>query len=275
MIETGPTPDVFRIDFGKARRTRRPTFGQVLEGAFVRAAHPVVVDGHAIAQAICKVMDACTFADVQGRAWLWNEYCVFLAREDHDRLRDVEDMLAHDLLSLLNEEVLRREARMPDGFLVRLLVDEGNELVPGRGVVRVRHRKDTASAPTVAGEITMRSDRLVRAPRDPSPTDRAAGLRVVCAAGSVEIAEGRMSTLGRANPEGGPSHVALPGATGKVSRKHLSVLVDGDSVRLRREPGANPVQVDGRALADGEEVTTTLPVELALSNGDWRGTLCR
>ena len=67
MIETGPTPDVFRIDFGKARRTRRPTLGQVLEGAFVRAAHPVVVDGHAIAQAICKVMDACTFADVPGR----------------------------------------------------------------------------------------------------------------------------------------------------------------------------------------------------------------
>lgn len=275
MIESGGSPDVFVVDFARARRTRKATFGQVLESAFVRTPVPVVVDGHAIGQAICRVMDACTFADVQGRAWLWNEYCVFLSREDHDRLRDVEDMLSHDLLALLNEEVLRRDARMPDGFLVRLLVDESNDVKPGRGVVRVRHRKDTGAAPTVAGEITMRSDRLPGPVRDASPTERGVGPRLVSAGGTVAVEEGRECVLGRADPSAGGGHVALPGATGKVSRRHVRVHVEGESVRVRREAGANPVQVDGAPLAEGEEVSTSLPVELVLSNGDWRGTLCR
>ncbi len=275
MIEPGSTPDSFLVDFARVKRARKSTLGQMLEGAFVRSSAPVVVDGHAIGQAICRVMDACTFADVQGRAWLWNEYCVILSRADHDRLRDVEELLAHDLLALLNEEVLRREARMPDGFLVRLLVDEGDELPPGRGVLRVRHRKDTAQAPKVPGEITMRSDKLGSVGKGNAPTEREVGLRLVSAGGNVGIMESGWVTLGRADGGGGADQLALPGATAKVSRRHVSVRVVGEEVSVRREPGANPVQANGRALAEGDVVSMSLPVELVLSNGDWRGTLCR
>jgi hypothetical protein len=275
MIEAGTTPDCFLVDFARTKRPRKATLGQAIESAFVRAPVAVVVDGHALGQAICRVMDACTFADVQGRAWLWNEYSVFLSREDHDRLRDVEEILSRDLLALLNEEVLRREARMPDGFLIRLLVDEGNELPPGRGVIRVRHRRDTAQPPTVAGEITMRSDKL-GAPDSSSPhTLRDMGLRLVCEAGSVAVPEAGWVVVGRADPGAESGHLALPGATGKVSRRHVGLRVIGEEVSVRREAGANPVQANGRPLADGELVSMLLPVELVLSNGDWRGRLCR
>ncbi len=277
MIRTGSTPGTFLVDFSKAKRKKRASLGAALEGVFVRVPAPALVDGLAIAQAICAVMDACDFADVHGRVWLWNDYAVFLARADHDRLRDVEELLRRDLMVLLNEEIVRREARMPDGFQVRLLVsDEGEEIVAGAGVVRVKHAKDLGQTPAVPGEITMRSDRIVK-PSAPAPdtTDRDTGLRVRSGAGSATLPEGRRVCLGRAAPDAGADHVALPGAGGKVSRRHVGVLVKGAEAEVQREPGANPVEVGGRALGDGESVTVALPVELSLSLGAWKGTLCR
>lgn len=275
MITRGTSPDTFLVDFAKARRTRKASLGASIESLFVRAPAPVTVDGHAIAQAICGVMDACDFADVQGRPWLWNEYSLFLARPDHDRLREVEELLRSDLLALLNEEIVRRDARMPEGFVVRLLVDEADELGDGRGVLRVRHRKDLAVAPAAPGEITMRADKIARpAPRPPDSTERDGGVQVRCGAGATSLAEGRPLVLGRAHPDNGPD-VALPGASGKVSRRHVSVTVRGGEAEFTRLLGSNPVEVGGRALAEGESALVALPAELSLGGGAWRGTVAR
>ena len=277
MITPGSVPDVWTVDFARTKRKKRSqSFGGALEGMFTRAPVPVTVDGQAIAQAICAAMDACEFTDVRGRAWLWNEYCLFLSAADHTRLRDLEATLQTDLLQLLNEEIVRRDARMPDGFLVRLLVDEAEEVPVGTGVLRVRHRKDLAQAQVVPGEITVRADRPKAVPpRPPESTERDSGLRVVSATGGFAIPEGRRIVLGRAGPEAGADHVAIPGASGKINRKHLGVLVRGSTVEVTREAGANPVDVGGNAVAEGVTVAVPLPVELSLSNGAWRGTLTR
>lgn len=275
MIRVGEGPDSFKVDFSRARRKKRPTIGAAIESVFVRAPAPVTVDGHALAQAICAVMDACDFADVHGRVWLWNEYSVFLSRADHDRLRDVEEALRRDLMVLLNEEMVKREARMPEGFLVRLLVDDAEEVAAGAGVVRVRHRKDLTVAPVVPGEITMRADRIHQPTPRPDVTDRDAGLRLRSADGAVAVPEGRRVCLGRAAPDAGADHVALPGAGAKVNRRHLAVRVVGAQAEITREAGANPVEAGGRSLAEGETVSVALPVELSLSHGAWKGTLCR
>ena len=276
MIKRGTSSDQFVVDFSKVPRKKKVSLGVALESVFVRAPTPVTVDGHALARAVCGVMDQCDFADVQGRPWLWNEYAVFLSRPDLDRLRDVEEVLRRDLLTLLNEEIVRRDARMPDGFLVRLLADEELEVPVGAGVIRVRHRKDLATAPVVAGEITMRADKLA-APARPSPdaTERDAGLRVRSTGGAAAIPEGRRVSLGRASPELDGGHVALPGAGTRINRKQVGVLVRGNEAEISREVGANPVEVAGQALAEGEVVRVSLPVELSLSHGAWKGTLCR
>ncbi len=275
MITRGANAGTFLVDFSKARRSRKG-IGKSIESIFVRAPAPVTVDGQALAQAIVAVMDACDFTDVQGRAWLWNEYRIFLSRPDHDRLRDVEDALRTDLLSLLNEEIVRRDARMPEGFLVALVVDEGDELNEGRGVLRVRHRKDLAQAPVVPGEITMRADRIAKpAPKAPESTERESGLRVVCEAGSIGLPEGRPMALGRAAPDVGADHLALPGAGPRVSRRHISVTIRGNEAEIVRLPGSNPVEVAGVALAEGEAVRAVLPAAVGLGGGAWRGTVTR
>ncbi|MSQ02656.1 MAG: hypothetical protein EXR71_12335 [Myxococcales bacterium] len=276
MIKRGASADQFVVDFSKVPRRKKVSLGVSLESVFVRTPSPITVDGHALARAVCGVMDQCDFADVQGRPWLWNEYVVFLSRPDLERLRDVEEALRRDLLTLLNEEIVRRDARMPDGFLVRLLADEENEVPVGAGVIRVRHRKDLATVPLVAGEITMRADKLA-APARPAPdsTERDAGLRVRSAGGAAGIPEGRRVSLGRSAPELGEGHVALPGAGPRINRKQVGVLVRGDQAEMTREIGANPVEVGGRALAEGEVIHVALPVELSLSHGAWKGTLCR
>ncbi len=281
MISAGATPDTFLVDFSKAKRRKRAGLGGALESIFVRAPAPITVDGHALGQAIRAVMDACEFADVQGRPWLWNEYACFLARADHDRLRDVEESLRGDLLALLHEEMVRRDARMPDAFVVRLLVDEAEEIVVGGGVIRVRHRKDVAAIPEAPGEITMRADKPKKSkkPAD-DETNRDTGLRVVAASGSVAIPEGRRVALGRTAPDAGADHVALPGATTKINRQQVFLIVRGNEAEFTRAPGANPVEVGGRALAEGESCKVPLPTDLVLSveaNGKaaWRGTVRR
>lgn len=276
MIRAGDTPDTFLIDFSKAKRRKRAGLGGALESIFVKAPAPVTVDGHALGQAICAVMDACEFADVQGRPWLWNDYACFLSRADHDRLRHVEDSLRGDLLALLHEEMVRRDARMPDAFVVRLLVDEAEEIAVGSGVIRVRHQKDVAATVEAPGEITMRADKPKKAAAPAADhTDRDTGLRVRAAAGAVAIPEGRRVTLGRASPDSGADHVALPGAGPRVNRAHVQLKVVGNEAEFLRISGANPVEVSGRALGEGEGVTVPLPAELVLGAGAWRGTVCR
>lgn len=276
MIAAGGTPETFLVDFSKAKRRTRPTLSSQIESIFVRRPTLVTVDGHALGQAICAVMDRCEFADVQGRPWLWNEYAFFLSRPDYDGLRDVEELLRRDLLTLLHEEMVKRTARMPDAFLIRLLVDDNEEVGVGKGVIRVRHRKDAGVQVAVPGEITMRADKV---PPPPPPeaerTDRDAGLRVRGPGGAVPVPEGRRVALGRATPEAHPDHIALPGAGSKVNRQQLFVLVQGGVAEFTRAPNANPVEVGGVALAEGESRTVTLPAELVLSAGAWRGTLCR
>lgn len=287
--KTGVSPDTFDIDFAAAKRPRKRTIAEqldtVLAGSlFTRTADPVIVDGLALGQAITAAIDTCDFADATGKPWLWNEYRIFLNRADHDGLRGIEDALGDQLRKLLSEQFVRRDASVPSVFVVRLLPDEGNAVVSGKGVLRAYRNKTVAVAPVAAGEITMRADRIASVPSISShgqaslggePTDRH-GAIVEFTGGTLPLPEGRRRVLGR--PGGvGEDHLALPGTdqNKKISRRHAALLVHGDQVEVTREPGTNSVEVGGQALDEGRSVTVPLPTEIVLAGGQWRGTVRR
>ncbi|MFZ5480571.1 MAG: FhaA domain-containing protein [Myxococcota bacterium] len=252
-------PDRFRVDFAQARRERgwRAVF----------AAKESPVDAWAIGQVVIAALGRCPFKSVTGVPQPWNEYSLFLAREDHDRLRPVEAALQEELAPLLYEELVRIGASTVGALTVRLLVDDADDVAPGAGILRARHVPDAEAPAPGAGEITVRLDKLKAPP--PTPTQRVGGLVAVTPNGVVALPAGARVVLGRAHPGAGPDHVALPGAGPRINRRQVAVKVDGAEAEVTREPGdTNPVAVAGRALAPGESVRASLPVEIALSGGE-------
>lgn len=277
MIARTAVPDVFTVDFSKAKRRRKSSLPDILGDIFTPAPRAVSVDGNAIAQAVLAVMDACDFDDPRGLPWLWNHYTLFLALADYDRLKSVEEELRAEIVTMLHAQMVERGARVPDSIVVRWAPDEGGEVEPGRGVIRARRVKDVADVAPVAGEVTSRADRLVKPTRPPDDRTERESARVVGKAGAVGLPEGARRVLGRVDDDGAPDHLGLPGTRGntKLSRRQVAVLLRGDQAEFTRELGANPVEVGGRALAEGESVNVALPVELVLSKDQWRGTVTR
>jgi hypothetical protein len=254
-------PDRFRVDFAQVKRTQgwRRIF----------ASREVLVDAWAIGQAVVGALARCPFKSVSGVPQPWNEYSLFLAREDHDRLRPVEPALQRELAPLLYEELVRIGASTVGSLTVRLLVDDADEVDPGTGVLRVRHVPDAETPAPHAGEITVRLDKLKLPP--PQPTTRVGGLVASTPGGSVALTPGARGVLGRAHPGAGADHVALPGAGARINRRQVAVKVEGGEAEVTREPGdTNPVAVAGRALTPGETVRAALPVEITLSGGEMK-----
>ncbi len=275
MIQRGADPDTFLVDFAKAKRRRPTRLPELLGEIFARAPAAVSVDGDAIAQAVLATMDACDFADPGGRPWLWNHYTLLLSLPDYDRLKSVEDELRAEIVTMLHTQMVERGVRVPDSIVVRWAPDDEAAVPPGRGVIRARRVKNLAEVAPVVGEVTSRADRVVKptAPR-PDSTEREHA-RVVSKLGQVGLPDGARRVLGREARGAGEDQVGLPGTRDntKLSRRQVGILVRGREAEFTREPNANPVEVGGRALAEGESVTVALPVELVLSNGQWRGTV--
>ena len=257
------TPDRFRVDFAQVKR--RGSWWKMFE----QKAN-AVVDGWAIGQAVVGVLSTCPFKSATGQPQVWNEYRVFLSRADHDRLRPIEASLQQDLGPILYEELMRIGAVTVGALTVRLLVDDADEVGAGTGMIHARHVPDAAATPAAAGEITVRLDKIKAA----APTRSAGGAGTLpvgaavlhAPAGELVLRGNVRYVLGRAHPDAEGDHLAIPGATGRVNRRQLSLLIDGDQVEVGREAGeSNPVAVGGNALAPGQVVREKMPIELTLS----------
>ena len=273
--------DRFRVDFSQVTR----------EGGFLRnlfARPPTVVDSWAVGQAIIAALRRCPFRSSNGLPQVWNEYRIFLCREDHDRLRALERAFHTEIQQMLYEEVTRSNAVTVGAFCVRLMVDDNDEVRPGQAILHVRHTPDSETVTPVAGEITMRLDRSVGslgiAPPNPEPaepriptilppedTQRLETAEAVLQTGgaTLPLVAGVRYLIGRAHPDAPPTHLALPNATPKINRRQLSVFIDGEHAEIGREPGnSNPVWVAGQPMAPGDIRRVKMPVDVILSGGE-------
>jgi hypothetical protein len=275
-------PDRFRVDFAELRR----------EGGWKRlfGRGPVVVDAFALARAVIGALQSCPFRSATGAPQVWNEYRIFLSREDHDRLRPVESTLHRDLMPMLYEELVRLNAVTVGSLTIRLLVDDTDDVSVGTAILHVRHSPEVEAA-VGKGEITVRLDKAnpgsvapTLAPPGGLPTlipdsvppveytERIGQTVAILRANgqNIPLQPGVRYVAGRGFPDAPADHLALPGAGAKINRRQLSIRMSDDLVEIGREPGgSNPVMVAGTPLAPGQVVVTRLPVDIVLS-GDLR-----
>ena len=279
------------------------------ELAKVKRGEAVLVDPFLIARAVALVMRECTVRSAAGRPILWNDYRVILARPDFELVRALQGPLERDLAAVLAQEAQARQAELVGALRITVVFDEADELPAGAGVVRVGFVPTERLAAPRAGEMTVRFDgwavdrlsaplrdaalpgeavacggEIAARPKPPGDTvfvedaGRSAGtgdLLLSWTGGQLALPVGATVVAGRPHPDAPPQFVSLTGAGAKVNKQHFWIAVGTATVRIGRLPAANPVHVDGRSLAAGEEVEVTPPCELALSHGDLAITLRR
>lgn len=263
------TSDQFRVNLGELARARR--------GA------PVQVDPFLIARAIAQVMHACTVRSAAGRPILWNDYRMILARQDFELVRALQGPLERDLSSVLAQEVTARAAELVGELRVTVVFDEADELPAGEAVVRVGFVPTRELAAPRAGELTVRfggwavaGEIAARPPGGGADTvfvhDSPSGAGDACVlrwpGGEVPLAIGTQVMVGRPHPGAPSGFVALAGAGPKVNKHHFWIAVGHQGIRVGRPAAANPVHVNGQALAAGQELEIALPAEISLSRGD-------
>jgi hypothetical protein len=255
--------DQFRIAFGELAKVRR--------------GDPVQVDPFLIGRAVALVMKECTVRSASGRALLWNDYRVVLARRDFELVRPLQHSLDRDLRAVLVKEATARNAELVGELRVNVVFDEAHELPVGEGVIRalfVPTEKLRAGEMTVrfdgreiAGEIDAKADTVF-------VDDSLAGAYTLrWPGGAAPLAIGRDVVVGRPHDGAPASFVALTGATSKVNKQQLRIAVGPTTVRIARLSGANPVHVNGQPIAAGEELEVAAPAEISLSRGELVATL--
>jgi len=264
--------DQFRVAFGELARVRR--------------GEPVQVDPYLIGRAIAAVMRECTVRSAAGRALLWNDYRVILARRDFELVRTLGGLLERDLAQVLAQDVAARRADLIGELRVTVVFDEADELAAGAGVVRVAFVPTERLAQPREGEMTVRFDTGVVsgeiAARATGPggggetvfvedTGAAPAIPPCVLAwpgAQVSLPVGASAVVGRPHPGSPPQFVPLTGASAKVNKQQFWISIGVAGVRIGRLPTANPVHVNGRALAPSEETEVALPVEVSLSRGE-------
>jgi len=258
--------DQFRVRFVELARAKR---GQ-----------PVQIDPYLIAQAIAGVMSQCTVRSATGRPIVWNEYRLVLSRRDFDLIRPLQAILERDLKLVLAEEARTRAAELVGELRITVVFDEADELPLSEGVVRVAFVPTERLAAPRFGEMTMRLDSfavageiVARAAGSPTDTvmvdDSTQTTHALRWPGGIaRLSAGTTIVVGRPHPDAPPRFIALTGAGAKVNKQHFWLAATSTTVRVGRFAKANPVHVNGRALAGGEEVEVALPAEISLSHGD-------
>jgi hypothetical protein len=263
-------PGLFDVDF--AHTPRRDEAWWRIWSLFEK--REAVVDGWAIGQAVRHAIGRCNTFTVAGKRQVWNEYRLFLHPADLDRVRPAVSHMVGELGELIREEIARHEAHTIGRIEVRLLSDSSRTIPPGRAQLACGLRADGEEVRREDGETTLRFDSQGRASvRDHGRSGEATlpSSAVVLRGGGqvVHLPEGRTVTLGRAAEPNPPDHLTVPGATRRVSRRHLEVHVDGAQVRVTALPDA-ATSVNGRPLSAAEVVAFTLapgvPVPLVLAN---------
>lgn len=256
----------FAIDFSAVKRPG----GHWLTSMFARPA-AVEVDAFAVGQVLRAVLSYCTNLDVEGRLQVWNDFRLFLSRDDYEALRKRAPTLQGQLGPALEEQVLKLNASYIGTPMLRVHADEANEVEPGQGVLRVDWSAEPPPA-AARGEVTVRLDKV-----SPGPTGALGGIRTERAGsaalrhaqGQVGLAAGVTYRVGRGHPGAGPDHVAIPGASGRINKRQVNIRIDEGtptSAVVTREAGdSNPVSVNGQPLPAGQSVKVALPAELLLS----------
>lgn len=263
-------PELFRVRFGEL--ARKVTRGLPRDA-------PVQVDPFLLARAVAEVMAACTFRTAKGGRLLWNEYRVILARADFELVRALQGPLERDLGEALAAEAAATGAELVGELRVSVVYDESDELRSGEGTVRVAFQPTARLPEPRSGELTVRFDaaRLTGLMQAVGSTETVivqdsgvatAGVRLRWPGGEAVVSPGATVTVGRPHAGAPPSFIALTGAGAKVNKQQMSIAVAGGAVRIGRLAGANPVQVNGVALAAGDETTVALPAEVVLSRGE-------
>ena len=260
-------PELFRVDLA--------TVGA--RGGWLRqfANRRAQADPYALGRAVRAVMDRCTVRAVSGNRLLWNEYRIFLSQSDHDRLRPLAARMQRELAPALREEVRQLGCEMEGPLVIRLLVDEEQDLPVGTARIRVAFKPGAAAAAQDDDEITVRVGVAEAAPVADASTERlaepvdAAVLQLRWSGGSAAVPMGRRVVVGRPHEGAQGFFVALAGAGHRVSRRHAWVEAAEQGATIGRLPDANPVQVNGRLIQPGGSLTVdALPVEISLSSGE-------
>ncbi len=277
---------VFREDAGQFRVRLAEVEGGAFRRLFGRERREV--DPYLVSRAVVEVMRRCQSRAPSGQRLVWNEYRLILAPQDFEHLRTLQDYLARELRGILEAEVGRLRAELVGDLCVHVVVDEAGELAPGEAVVRVSFATSDRIAAPEDGEMTVRLGAgavvgEILAPADAGASggtvpvgERAAGSLVASyqvhwpGGGGATLYEGVRAVLGRPHPGHPPQFVPLRGASARVNKEHVIAIPRGACVVVGRVPGANPVRVNGRALAGGEEIELWDPrVEISLSHGDF------
>lgn len=263
--------DQFRIGFAELAKARR--------------GEAVLVDPFLIARAIALVMRECSVRSAAGRSILWNEYRMILSRKDFELVRSLQGPLERDLQQVLAQEASARQAELVGALRITVVFDEADELPAGQGIVRVAFVPTDRLVHPGAGEMTVRFDGaavagelVARAPKPPQDTvfvDEATGstgdrCTVQWPGGEARLEVGATFVLGRPHPEAPARFIALTGAGAKVNKQQCWIALgpSGLGVRIGRLANANPVHVNGQAVAASQEIEAALPVEISLSRGD-------
>jgi hypothetical protein len=262
--------DQFRIRFDELARKAVKGF---------RRGSVVEIDPYLLARAFAAVMSACTFRTATGRRLLWNEYRMILTRADFERVRALQGPLERDLGEALAGEAAATGAELVGDLRVSVVPDEGNELRDGAGVVRVGF-VPSAKLPVVqAGELTVRFDavRLTGLMKAVGSTETVivqdtgagvGGYRLRWPGGEAALPRGTTLVVGRPHDGAPASFVSLTGASAKINKQHGWIEAGAGVVRIGRYAAANPLHVNGTALAPGGELAVAPPVELTLSRGE-------
>lgn len=276
-------PGRFRVEFG--RLGEGAGLAQRFKAMFTPAA-PKTVDLYRIGLAVCGVMAYSSERDVDGALLAWNEFRIYLARADFDRLRALQARLQQGLDQRIREQLETMQARTVGDPVVRVLVDEETDLPRGIGEVVVSYVANEALAPPSDGEVTVRvpSSRPKLRPAPAASTAAGAagatervvaseeaggGIQLRWAGGAASVRPGQRAQVGRPHDGAPAGFVSLTGATNRINSAHFHIESGAEGVVISRPIRSNPVKVSGRLLQPGGRIVVTdLPAEIELSNGE-------
>ncbi len=269
-------PQKFRVDFAKLRRKLQPILRRISPKR-----ERVEVDPYLIAQAVRAIMQQCTTKSPDGQLLVWNEFKIFVSSKDHNGLRPLVDGLEAGLDTLIRQALTELQAATIGDPMVRVKLDEYKDVAQGMGEVEVQFVKSKALAPPAPGDFTVRlgggPHHRSRPPRDEGtrPASKSASpagpgaLLLTWDSQKASIEVGTKVVVGRPHPDPPVSFVPLVGASKRISSIHLAIENSPNGVVITRPSSANPVDVGGRPVQrGGKRSVDTLPVEIALSNGE-------
>lgn len=253
----------------------------------------VIIDPFLVAKAVKGVMRQCTQQTATGKPLVWNDYAVFMDLTDWEQVKKLEATLTRDLGAVVTKTLKKSKAEMVGPLNVRLLRDEGNVVRPNTAVIKVDFRPEEkleGLSGEDASEMTVRIGGLVaksvtdmtqRVPdmeglglvADENAPEQ---LRLSWPGGTTTIRDGNRIVLGRPHPAPSVGFVPLSGATSKINKRQLWVEADEDGALIGRLSDANPVEVNGRLLQAGGQISIEdFPAQISLSSGELTLTLER